>query len=375
MIRLAFSNSDHQYRRRMVHHRLLLLLALGCFLPLRLLCNQTSAPASALPVIPTGANLKDPQTLLTLGSSANSLDASSATPWHLTASFESFDGHGKPAAKGTFEEWRLSPGTWKRIYTSDTYRQTEYGSTDGLTYESDSGAPPWPLSLISSELSHPIPNPLEASGTTPEMRPLTQGAVNLNCLIFATPLKQQRWPLGVMPTYCFKPDTVMLRMEIINGGVEATRNEIAAFHGSYFAREINLSDDGKPLLRIHLLSLSSMASEEVARITLPAVSSSSPQVKEVTVKDGIMASRRVSGPAPDVPVAAFRRGIRGTVVLRAIIGPDGHIQQLQVESSPDDLLSISAVAAVERWVYKPLTLHGAPVSIKTQIKVLFGAAP
>ncbi len=62
--------------------------------------------------------------------------------------------------------------------------------------------------------------------------------------------------------------------------------------------------------------------------------------------------------------------IQGTVVLRAIIGTDGRVQQLSAISGPP-MLQNSAVDAVRQWEYKPYLLNGEPVKVETTITVNF----
>ena len=54
--------------------------------------------------------------------------------------------------------------------------------------------------------------------------------------------------------------------------------------------------------------------------------------------------------------------------LRAIIGKDGTIQNLEVISG-EPVLAQSALDAVKQWVYQPTLLNGEPVEVMTQIDV------
>jgi len=56
--------------------------------------------------------------------------------------------------------------------------------------------------------------------------------------------------------------------------------------------------------------------------------------------------------------------------LAALIGPDGHIQQLNVVSG-HPLLRQAALDAVKTWVYEPTLLNEQPVSVSTTIDVIF----
>jgi TonB family protein len=74
--------------------------------------------------------------------------------------------------------------------------------------------------------------------------------------------------------------------------------------------------------------------------------------------------------APAYPAEAKAAHVQGTVVLRAIIGKDGKVENLSAISGPPLLLQAS-MDAVKQWVYKPLLLNGQPVEVETQISVVF----
>ena len=73
---------------------------------------------------------------------------------------------------------------------------------------------------------------------------------------------------------------------------------------------------------------------------------------------------------PDYPEAARRAHIQGSVVLDTLIGANGRVQQITpVSGNPD--LTEAAVAAVRQWRYKPFTVDGKKVPIRTQVNVTF----
>jgi protein TonB len=76
---------------------------------------------------------------------------------------------------------------------------------------------------------------------------------------------------------------------------------------------------------------------------------------------------------PVYPSLARQARISGEVVLQAIIGKDGTIQNLHVLSGHPMLVQI-AMDAVRQWRYKPYLLNGEPVEVDTQIKVNFSLA-
>jgi len=73
---------------------------------------------------------------------------------------------------------------------------------------------------------------------------------------------------------------------------------------------------------------------------------------------------------PVYPPEAKRNHIQGSVVLRAVIGKDGHIKDLTPISGPQELIRAS-IGAVQQWVYRPYLLMGEPVEVDTQVTVNF----
>jgi TonB family protein len=73
---------------------------------------------------------------------------------------------------------------------------------------------------------------------------------------------------------------------------------------------------------------------------------------------------------PIYPPEAKKAKIQGTVVLEAVIGRDGTIENLRVISGPQELQQ-SALDAVRQWTYKPYLLNGDPVEVKTTVNIIY----
>lgn len=84
------------------------------------------------------------------------------------------------------------------------------------------------------------------------------------------------------------------------------------------------------------------------------------------VKDPVLV-HRVDPRYPDI---ARRAGVSGMVRLTGIIGTDGRIRGLTVQSG-NPLLIQAAVDAVRQWVYQPTLLNGHPVEVIDEIVVTF----
>jgi TonB family protein len=73
---------------------------------------------------------------------------------------------------------------------------------------------------------------------------------------------------------------------------------------------------------------------------------------------------------PEYPAMALEKNIQGRVVLRAIIGKDGALQNVALAQEPS-LLSEAVLEAVKKWRYQPRYQHGVPVEVDTQITIDF----
>ena len=77
--------------------------------------------------------------------------------------------------------------------------------------------------------------------------------------------------------------------------------------------------------------------------------------------------------APEYPEKARKEHNQGTVVLQAIIGKEGDVENLQVISG-NAMLAAASIEAVKQWKYKPYQLNGTPVEMETQVSVNFTLA-
>ena len=75
-------------------------------------------------------------------------------------------------------------------------------------------------------------------------------------------------------------------------------------------------------------------------------------------------------PSATYPLLAQHMNVQGSVVLQAVIGADGIIQNLHVVSGPA-ILSAAAQQAVREWHFKPIVQNGQAVETKARITVNF----
>jgi periplasmic protein TonB len=91
----------------------------------------------------------------------------------------------------------------------------------------------------------------------------------------------------------------------------------------------------------------------------------------IRVSQGVTAGMKIHDVTPQYPQMAKIARVQGPVVLAAVIGKDGAIQNLRVVSTASPLLNQSALDAVKQWKYRPYILNGEPVEVDTTITVNF----
>jgi TonB family protein len=78
----------------------------------------------------------------------------------------------------------------------------------------------------------------------------------------------------------------------------------------------------------------------------------------------------VSRVVPEYPEQAKQQHVQGPVVLNALVGTGGSVQEIKVISGEPELVQ-AAVAAVRQWRFQPQKLEGNPVEFETRITVNF----
>jgi len=93
-------------------------------------------------------------------------------------------------------------------------------------------------------------------------------------------------------------------------------------------------------------------------------------VKRIRVAARVVEANLIHDVAPTYPPEAGRARIEGTVVLMAVIGKDGGVQDVRVESGLP-LLAQAAIDAVKQWRYRPYLVNGEPVEVDSRITINF----
>jgi TonB family protein len=330
---------------------------------------QTPAVASSAPM-PT-----DPAALMQLAAQKNGLAGKGLKPWHIKVAYQTYDAKGNPSQQGTFEEWWNSPSEYVRHYEGQGLRQESQVNAKGKFIEGVVSLPYF-ASVIENIYLHPFPKDPAEDGLHLHHKMEKLGKADLNCV------EQMAKGLGteaghaldpLFPTYCFEMNRPMLRLAGSFGQGVYEIMQIASLDGRYLPEDATLFDDGRKQMTVHLLSGETTERWPESMFDPPA---GAIQVEElpshrVLLQGKVIAGRRIGGNNPIYPLDAKLNHEEGKVVLHAIISSDGRIRSLIAVSAPSRLLASSALAAVKTWQYKPYLVGGHPVSVETEIHVIY----
>jgi TonB family protein len=102
------------------------------------------------------------------------------------------------------------------------------------------------------------------------------------------------------------------------------------------------------------------------------VSGSTPQAAPaIKVSSGVAEGMKTHDVPPSYPMTARRYGIRGDLILRAVIDKNGDLNSICIIQALGAGLDESAVNAVQQWKYRPYMFNGEPVEVVTTIKVRY----
>ena len=93
-------------------------------------------------------------------------------------------------------------------------------------------------------------------------------------------------------------------------------------------------------------------------------------VKRIRVAARVAEANLIHDVPPQYPPEAGRSRLEGAVVLMAVIGKDGSVMDVRVESGLP-ILAEAAIDAVKQWRYKPYMIDGEPVEVDSRITINF----
>ena len=301
---------------------------------------------------------------------ANAITAEGKAPFHLKLSFQVFDMKGKPAETGTAEEWWYGVRNQRVLVTTPSVGTLTNPGLEATANESARRT----LFLV-QKLLDAVTNPAAYISTDPQYVTLVDQkrevhGLKLEC-VQSVPVKQKAQP-SMAPNVCWQTDDGVIRL-MSSQDESIARNKIGRFAGTWVGIDTQLAYGDRQAITGHIEALNGIAP---SRVPVDSQKSGKAEAEpgsggQTIVPSAVLAGKLLNRVQPEYPMMARQERISGTVVLSALISPQGTIERLTPIASPSELLTDAAVEAVKQWTYTPYLLNGVPTAVDTTITVNF----
>jgi len=364
-------SSNHRrpqcYPIQIMHMLYFCALSLTALLP-----GFAQTTANAGPGLPT-----DPREVFAAAAPFYDFTSPDLKPWHLKATYQLYDEKGNPGEQGTYEYWWASPQVYRSTWTRAHATHTDWHLTGGRPAHQETGER---LKFFEYNLQVSLLSPLPNTGDLDpakfhlDRQSVKLGGVQFPCIMIVPRMPKQALEgtaqLGLFPTYCFDTQFPILRAEYSFGTVTSAFNKIVYMQKRYLPGGILFLEGKRKILSAEIDPVTALDPSDPALTPAAGVPVAN-FVKVVRVSADVSSGRLIKKQVPVYPQDAQQARISGTVVLKATIGTDGGIHNLQVISAPSPSLAASALFAVSEWVYKPYLLNGEPVEVQSTVNVIY----
>jgi len=322
---------------------------------------------------------KDPRAILDLAAPFYDYDAENARPWHLSYLYRLLDDQGNSSGEGKVEFWWSTNKASRITWTKGNSVSSEWHTADGKTLKSVTGNDITGMEhRLSSAVLFSLPKAQDYETGEIRLRLVTlkdSGSETL-CVALVSSTTAATFDSnalhGVGTAYCFDSQAPVLESTLMNHTITNNFSHIQKFQNHNIAGRIDITYVGKKKLEAELESSTEISADDAAFTPSPDAKEPDQLPKPIVITSQLLAEpvllERVQ---PAYPLAARSMQISGTVVIKAVIGKDGHVKDAQVVSSPDPSLSSAALDAVRQWRYRPYLLNGEPVEVPTHINLTF----
>jgi len=301
-----------------------------------------------------GADAVDLAKWLTKEAGLNGLQSTDLQPWHIVVTYDQFDEDGDNVHSGIYEEYWAGAKKYKRIYKSDNLNQTDYAIDKGLYRLGDQQRPDRAQIQVRAE----IVDPFSYAGTLVGFHGRTIGRTfsgyQLQCVLL-----EKDSEISNPTQYCFEPDGSVLRYSKGFGWFQTVYNRIVPFQGRSLAEDVEVTDGGKPYLKLRVDKIE-LISHVDDRDFVPPPTAVGPLGDRVSGVHPVV----VKMIPPQWP--ASLRSQHVTVTTEVVIGKDGHVVSAHALSGSAEGYK-ACEDSVRKWIFKPYLILGEPVEVEARI--------
>ena len=285
----------------------------------------------------------------------NGLQSTDLQPWHIVLTYDRLDEHSDSVQSGVYEEYWVGTKRFKRIYRSAKLNQTDYATEKGLYRLGDQRWPDRAESQARSEVIDPFSYVSTLQGFHGRDIERTFGGYKLQCVAI-----EKDSSISDLTQYCFEPDSSILRYDRGFGWFQTVYNRIIPFQGRSVAQEVDVTDGGKPYLKLRVATIEMISHVDDADFLPPpdAIGPIGDRVSGVRLMP-INVSSRVQWPAS-------LRTQHFTVTVEIVIGKDGHVISAHGVSGPPEGYK-ACESVVRKWVFKPYLVLDKPAEVEQKV--------
>jgi TonB family protein len=302
------------------------------------------------------------------------LEAEGAEPFRLVASFESFDA-GVPNVqieahnKGTLDELWKSPREYKKTITVDGKQVVvvENGTQSWMTGDAVISSF---IGLAINAVSTPF---LELPPTINRVsREVNKENATLDCVgtepKFEGVSEETRLALT---TFCMARGNHLIRLILRPNDIAIAFNDIQPFGKKYIARSIEVTQGGRPIVRMHIDSLTPADDFSALSATPPdgAQISDYHRADHAYISNDLRRGQVLTTVPPIVPSTGFR----GVVVVKVHVDTTGQVEHAEVLGSENQIIKNAALASVKQWRWRVSYEGDKLVPIDTAVELDFGS--
>ncbi len=290
-------------------------------------------------------------------STVNGLESDTLQPWHIVIAYDQFDEDGDNVHSGEFDEVWAGAKRYKASYKSDDLKQTDSATEQGLLRSGDQHWPSVAETIVRDAVIAPMYDARKLRGYKPnEMSQYYDGHL-FDCVKFISD-SNNTVPAG---QYCFDHNGPALRYVRGDSWHQTTYNNIELFQGRYIARDVVVTDGGKPYLKLHVKTLEPVSGAD-ASLFQPTADAVNLHGKTQTGVPLIQIDRIF----PQWPDSL--RTQHFSVTLKILIGTDGKVKNAQAISGLKAAYK-SAESTVRKWTFEPFLVLGQPEEVESQIEL------
>jgi len=279
------------------------------------------------------------------------LETKPSEPFLLKLDYQLYDLDGNPTSKGTVEKVWGQTANPHTVIHSTTLQMDDAESGDKLLLHHNRES--YLVHQILNAFVRPMPYSARRLDFILSRKRQTVNGVDLACLSIGRAGQEQ----PRTQFFCTDGDS-QLQAVVGEGPMLIERSNLAKYRDKKVPADVVITYRDKVAIKAHVTELTALTPSDA-----PVVASA----PDAPIVDGQVLSRA----NPSFPLGAKFSHSSGLVILTALITKDGHVNGLDVVSSPSATLSKSAMDAAKKWTYTPYKRNGQPVDAEETITVDF----